>query len=250
MDPGLALAIAELAGKAIRALAQYSISVIKAQEARHRLIAELRCIRDMLEDVSSQVDSGTDGDMVGEKSGLRWLQAAEGPPAQCQETLANFLQKLTDDQAKRSCKGKLAWPFDEKKIERFLTKFERCKSDITLAFAMNTDMRSERIERNTIMIASGQTRARLESEKAEKARLREASIRRLETEGNSGKLSAVITQRQDGTCHWLFEHDTYKRWIAASNGFLWLAGIPGSGKTVLASAVIQSTMANLHPTVV
>ncbi|KAI5834268.1 hypothetical protein K523DRAFT_412605 [Schizophyllum commune Tattone D] len=218
MDPGLALAIAELAGKAIRALAQYSISFIKAQEARHRLIAELRCIRDMLENVSSQVDSSTDGDM----------------------TLANFLQKLTDDQAKRSCKGKLAWPFEEKKIGQFLTKIERCKSDITLAFAMNTDMRSERIERNTMMIARGQTRARLDSEKAEKARLREACIRWLETEGNAGKLSAVIAQRQDGTCRWLFEHYTYKRWIAASNGFLCWKRQDGTG----------AIMEDQHPAVV
>ncbi|KAI4526746.1 hypothetical protein K525DRAFT_264872 [Schizophyllum commune Loenen D] len=115
---------------------------------------------------------------------------------------------------------------------------------------MNTDMRSERIERNAMMIARGQTRARLDSEKAEKARLREACIRWLETEGNAGKLSAVIAQRQDGTCRWLFEHYTYKRWIAASNGFLWLAGIPGSGKTVLASAVTQAIMEDQHPAVV
>jgi hypothetical protein len=44
--------------------------------------------------------------------------------------------------------------------------------------------------------------------------------------------------RHPGTCEWLLKHDEYTSWrTSKSNDILWLHGNPGSGKSVLASAV-------------
>ncbi|KAF8838331.1 ankyrin [Paxillus ammoniavirescens] len=49
--------------------------------------------------------------------------------------------------------------------------------------------------------------------------------------------------RQAETCTWLLETDIYRSWRRGDISFLWLEGKPGSGKSVLASSVIN----DLHP---
>src|SRR6202023_1408526 len=41
------------------------------------------------------------------------------------------------------------------------------------------------------------------------------------------------------TGRWLTRSPAYRGWLNGSNRFLWLHGIPGSGKTILASFVIE-----------
>jgi hypothetical protein len=48
--------------------------------------------------------------------------------------------------------------------------------------------------------------------------------------------------RYPTTGFWLAENETFLRWLRNSNSHLWLSGIPGAGKTVLSSLVIQSCM--------
>ncbi|KAJ1329892.1 ankyrin repeat domain-containing protein 50 [Microdochium nivale] len=46
-------------------------------------------------------------------------------------------------------------------------------------------------------------------------------------------------QHHDGTGQWLLQSDTYIKWKKERNSFLWLIGIPGCGKTVLSSSVVN-----------
>ncbi|KAF9218089.1 hypothetical protein BS17DRAFT_368068 [Gyrodon lividus] len=45
--------------------------------------------------------------------------------------------------------------------------------------------------------------------------------------------------RQAETCTWLLETEIYRSWRRGGSPFLWLEGKPGSGKSVLASSVIE-----------
>jgi len=46
--------------------------------------------------------------------------------------------------------------------------------------------------------------------------------------------------RHEGTCDWLFDHSSVASWIDANaNSVLWYNAPPGSGKTVLSSAVVR-----------
>src|SRR6266536_4322083 len=42
------------------------------------------------------------------------------------------------------------------------------------------------------------------------------------------------------TGRWLIDSPEYKDWICGPNRFLWLHGIPGAGKTVLLSFVVEN----------
>ncbi len=54
-----------------------------------------------------------------------------------------------------------------------------------------------------------------------------------------------LKKRHNGTSQWLFQDARYSRWKKEPSLFLWLNGIPGCGKTVLSSTVIQDLETDL-----
>lgn len=55
----------------------------------------------------------------------------------------------------------------------------------------------------------------------------------------STNLNKALEARHEGSGRKLIEGEAYKTWSQQTASFLWLHGIPGSGKTILASTVIQ-----------
>ena len=51
--------------------------------------------------------------------------------------------------------------------------------------------------------------------------------------------SSAIKLRYQGTGIWFLDGLKFRGWVDLRNGFLWLFAIPGSGKTILASTVIE-----------
>jgi hypothetical protein len=50
---------------------------------------------------------------------------------------------------------------------------------------------------------------------------------------------------QGGTGEWILEEPTFLEWKISSNGCLWLHGIPGAGKTLLTSVIVDSLLRNV-----
>jgi hypothetical protein len=57
------------------------------------------------------------------------------------------------------------------------------------------------------------------------------------------KQNDVLRTRLEGTCLWLLDSPEFKAWTSGTNRTLFCQGIPGSGKTVLASIVVQHIQA-------
>ncbi|CAI6334359.1 unnamed protein product [Periconia digitata] len=51
-------------------------------------------------------------------------------------------------------------------------------------------------------------------------------------------------QHQEGSGGWFLESSEYAAWKTDRNSFLWLSGIPGSGKTILSSTIIADLKGN------
>ncbi|KAF2808624.1 uncharacterized protein BDZ99DRAFT_343733, partial [Mytilinidion resinicola] len=47
---------------------------------------------------------------------------------------------------------------------------------------------------------------------------------------------------QEGTCLWVFDLPEYKAWATEENTALFIYGIPGAGKTTLASLIIDTLL--------
>jgi hypothetical protein len=55
----------------------------------------------------------------------------------------------------------------------------------------------------------------------------------------STNYNKAIQQRQEGTGLWFLQSDVYAYWKKQRNSILWLHGIPGCGKTILSSTIIE-----------
>ncbi|KAI2470654.1 hypothetical protein F4781DRAFT_421228 [Annulohypoxylon bovei var. microspora] len=55
----------------------------------------------------------------------------------------------------------------------------------------------------------------------------------------SVSLNRALDLRHPKSGSWFLQHPTYSAWKSKSNSFLWLNGIPGCGKTILSSTVIE-----------
>ena len=49
----------------------------------------------------------------------------------------------------------------------------------------------------------------------------------------------ALQQRHQGTGSWFLKSDIFAQWKTRPNSFLWLHGIPGCGKTILSSTIIE-----------
>ncbi|KAI9855169.1 MAG: hypothetical protein M1813_000528 [Trichoglossum hirsutum] len=54
-------------------------------------------------------------------------------------------------------------------------------------------------------------------------------------------LDRIAAKRQPGTCDWFINHSKVRSWVSgeATKPILWLTGIPGSGKSILCSQLIE-----------
>ncbi|THW56385.1 hypothetical protein D6D19_10616 [Aureobasidium pullulans] len=68
---------------------------------------------------------------------------------------------------------------------------------------------------------------------------RRRMIKWLSPSDPSTNYNKALEQRQEGTGLWFIHGDAFKQWKQHSNSFLWLHGIPGCGKTVLSSTIIE-----------
>ncbi|KAI2614967.1 putative multiple ankyrin repeats single kh domain protein [Hypoxylon sp. NC1633] len=62
----------------------------------------------------------------------------------------------------------------------------------------------------------------------------------------STNLNTALRHRNSGSGQWLLRHTAYHTWKSEKNSFLWLHGIPGCGKTILSSTVIEDVR-NSYP---
>lgn len=60
----------------------------------------------------------------------------------------------------------------------------------------------------------------------------------------STNFNKALVQRQQGSGQWFLKGEAYKAWKIERNSFLWLNGIPGCGKTILSSTIIEDLESN------
>ena len=64
----------------------------------------------------------------------------------------------------------------------------------------------------------------------------------LEAPDPSTNYNKALKDRNPRTGSWFIKSSTYAEWKAARGSFLWLHGIPGCGKTILSSTILQNVL--------
>ena len=151
---------------------------------------------------------------------------------------------------------RLKWPFSVSEAKNICVEIEQHKT--TLSLALNVDG----------MTAFLQTLSRqkdlqngIEDIKSESQRKREVETRIAVSTERRKILDWIqpydphqnhnmnLNLRHPGTGLWLIEGDEFKSWLSCSRARLWYYGIPGAGKTVLASSVIQEALERTSPNI-
>jgi hypothetical protein len=181
--------------------------------------------------------------------------------SQCERTFEKIkkrLKKAGDDLNGRSklraVTRQLKWPYSASETKELLADVSRHKSTISLATSADTmrqlqlllskqsdrqDKIERALEKSSQKIEIG-TKILLNSQK--KGILDFFMHPSLNPQQN---LEQSIKWRQPTTGTWLLESEELKEWFATPGSRLWLKGIPGGGKTVLAGAVIQEALTKI-----
>ncbi|SCO52714.1 uncharacterized protein FFMR_11153 [Fusarium fujikuroi] len=179
-------------------------------------------------------------DSIGESSATSLvpnLHEQNGPIKSCHSCLAS-LEALLPDTIGQYKTGKrrkltlvdLAWPLKQSKVRKLLAEISHHKA--TLLLAMSGDM-----SRDLKEIKTGIERLQgtiSESEARE-------TIRWLERINPSSLHNIAFSKHEPLTTAWVKKSSQWKAWVssASETRLIWIHGLPGAGKTVLASYVIE-----------
>lgn len=126
------------------------------------------------------------------------------------------------------------WPMKEKETEETLKQLDRLRSILSDAIVQDSAASLHRLEettqqlhQTTIKMASTQHHAELMAWVCP-------------YDGDPfDNYQAALKSRRPGTGGWLTESDSFKTWSLHDYGIFWLRGLPGCGKTVLTSTVVE-----------
>ncbi|KAL8950877.1 MAG: hypothetical protein Q9222_003111 [Ikaeria aurantiellina] len=178
----------------------------------------------------------------------------------CTQTLENLRATLDKEKPlparapkSESLKRKLHWPFASSEVNALLAEIERHKT--SLGLALNVDSMSGFLQSLSIQ---GKLRDSVDEIKNELKRRHEAetrialndrSRRILKSFGDadpSRNQRMGLRLRQLGTGLWFIESQAFRHWVDTDGAKLWLHGIPGAGKTVLAATIIEEILSMCH----
>lgn len=167
-----------------------------------------------------------------------------GPVEACRRCLVGLEALLPPEPLKSPPTGRrritlaeLAWPFKESKARKLLAEMSLHKS--TLLLAITGDM-----VHNLKDIRSGVHRLEREMNSAQRQvteAQRQEVYRWLERTNPSSLHNLAVKNHEPETGTWLLRLPEWQNWLHQSDAsrLLWLHGIPGAGKTVLASFLIE-----------
>ena len=222
-------------------VAGYIKSVKGSSSDRQRLLSEINSTVALCQTLQDFVEMNGEKDWV---STLKLLNNDNGPIAQLQGCLDQLESKLALRSEKNDRMKALKWPFDKKETQDVLAVIERQKSLFQIA-QQNDHLRlSLAIQSDTQDIARGVNTLVLDQEDQKK----KVVLSRLTPIDFDITHRDINSHRVKRTGKWLLESTEYTLWLKQPST-LWCRGIPGAGKTILSSLVIESLRENSLPEV-
>ena len=187
-------------------------------------------------------DEGKRGDGLDEKwvATIQTLNANpdEGPVAE----LKSLLQTIQSVVQSATVKNRLLWPLRKADVDGWLSVMERHKSTLVLALQNDQSRLSAAIYKS--VLGANETLQRVhhrqvQQERREGDEEKQKILRWLSPTEHAVGHATAKTDRLSGSGRWLVQSPEFAAWLSGSKQTLYCPGIPGAGKTVIASAVID-----------
>ena len=167
---------------------------------------------------------------------FRSLCQPDGPLKECEKLLGEIESRI---HLKREHSGKLksiTWPWQWEEMAKKLKLIERHKQTFTLALQGDIATTTLAIQDtvNEVRSFSKEGRDVVHAERDSKI------IKWLSTTDQNSNHSTARQKWERGTGDWFLSSNQFAQWLRPEKKSLWLHGIPGAGKTILCSTIIES----------
>ncbi|KAI9845534.1 MAG: hypothetical protein M1838_001702 [Thelocarpon superellum] len=237
------VAVLQLAGTVM----QYLNDVARASEERDQILLEISHINHILPVLKDLAERPQWGESWSTTIG--YLNLPKGPLEQFNSALQRLASKLEPVRGLKRVERSLAWPFQKGEIRDILQALERQKTlfhlalqndHIALSQAIRHDVegvnnRVGELHQQLVQVQTSQAKQERWHQDDESQRV----LDWLSPLNFSAQQSDIIARRQDGTGQWLLESAEFEAWRDGTRQTLFCLGIPGAGKTMLASIVID-----------
>ncbi|KAL8963127.1 MAG: hypothetical protein Q9193_000562 [Seirophora villosa] len=211
---------------------QYLNSVKDASKERLKVAREASGLLPLLWDLQSHVDASNNEDR---SRRVGSLAANHGAIDQLREALEELAKKL---EPKKGLEDKLrafVWTLDKTYTQQLLRKIERVKSSVSIALQGDTLELARNTYERTSVIRSDIDRLKTDKE----SRWRKEVLEWLSPLNFFKTQQDTFARREEGTGQWFIDSPEFQEWLSGINRTLCCPGIPGAGKSILASVVID-----------
>ena len=220
-------AILGITAKLIRISSDYIRSVKGATKSAEILRKELRDFRAILEEVEDHANNEWANGSPGAET--KFLKVIEESLAECKLLLAQTEKKLGESCNARNIGKALVWPFKEKEFEKTITSLRSFKETFHLAVSLDQTVVLANISEGVKNISTTQD-----------IDYRIKVLAWLDIVDVGLNHSRARKQHYGNTGAWFLDGEEYNVWRTSPRSFAWLYGIPGCGKSILSSSVVEN----------
>jgi tRNA uridine 5-carbamoylmethylation protein Kti12 len=263
MDPlsvtGSVIAVVQLSAEVV----QYINLAAGATKERKRLRNEIQACDDILQQLKDEANEPEAGKAWSDT--IRALEAPGAPLGRLWVALDVVRAKLLDQSGVKKAIAILKWPFEEKELEKIIGVIEREKSLLLLALTNESRKLIQHITKSSrdngkqlvelieaVKHSSEDQLAQLTELKSGVSHLHARQYVRENDEKRQVILDWItpldhapqqndfLRERQPGTGQWLLDSAEYQAWVTTKKETLFCPGIPGAGKTILTSIIVEN----------
>jgi hypothetical protein len=229
MDPvsivGLASSIVQLADASFKIM-KILDTIKEGGQDRRRLCDEITVLWMILRSLETQFAPPNAGQDMSWMKPIDALAEPNGVFEQLQAALNEVWEKVTMSESKRGrLKQTLRWPLDQSYVDRTITRIERLKSSIILVTNQANIAVAREMREDVVHVKQAVTDSQFKTVLDWLSPL------------NCREKQSNITATP-GTGSWFFSSRSFTNWISGNDRWLWCHGIPGAGKTFLASSTV------------
>lgn len=167
-----------------------------------------------------------------ELSLLNSLEGQHGPLATCLRTLEELRARLEPASKPSRIRRRLLWPFESQKVQEILEVVQKQKEIFQLALAGDST-------RIIVKSAAAIPQVQESVQRIEDRMKRETILTWYKSSDPERNHLASRDKHEPNTANWIFDTEAFLSWKSIPSESLWLHGIPGAGKTILCSTIIE-----------
>ncbi|KAF8490580.1 hypothetical protein JB92DRAFT_3008675 [Gautieria morchelliformis] len=233
------IAVLQFTGATISACYNYGISVKNTSRDKQRILDQLFGLQKVLDSIRRLVEED-------ETAASSRLPSLNEQLLRCRDELQSLNTVLAKGLGGKGRMQALIWPLKESEVHKTLDKLGKLQDLLTTAMDVDQTRLTLKIDSGVVKIGSGvealQARTAELGEAMEQAKLqehRQKIDKWLAAPDHESKDRNARSMRREETGSWVLEEERFREWREAPHSFLWLHGIPGAGKTILCSTIIE-----------